>query len=150
MNQPSPNVNIDVSNPGIISTPSTSPEPVEAKENESPADVSPTSGKPTIGPKSSYELRPDGFSPASTASTLLHHKSNFPISSLISSRACTNSDFINTPAFISSIRHPFYQSGVSLFDRSPFFREISMPPHFVPPFNSIKSSLFSAFNSNDK
>lgn len=156
LNRSSPSVNIDVSNADLISTPSTSPEPVEAKENESPSlpNVTLSNGPPKItlptSQKANYELCTENFI---NSSPLLHHKSNFPISSLISTRACNNSDFINSSAFISSIRHPFYlanQGGVSLFDRNPFFREISMSPHFVPPFNSIKNSLFSAFNTNDK
>lgn len=86
-------------------------------------------------------------------------KSNFPISSLISNNSSLNGNVINrntdfmnnhgpASSFISSVKHPFYQSGVSLFDRSPFFREISMSSPFVPPFSNLQNSLFNAFNNH--
>lgn len=139
----------------MISTPSTSPEPIETKENESPSSLLSCSPhkSPLMPSKSDYELSREAML-SSPGHQLFSQqpKNNFPISSLISSgvsNRVSSADFLNSPSLMSNIRHPFYlpnQSGVSFFDRNPFLREFSIPPHFVPPFSSIKTSFFNAFN----
>lgn len=156
MEASSPNVSIDVASSEMISTPSTSPEPIEAKENESPTMTACGQHKTNPLHKSEYELSTESLLSSPTQMLASHPKSNFPISSLISggmSVRSHSSEFVNAPSLMSSMRHPFYlpnQSGMSFFDRNPFLREFAIPPHFVPPFSTIKTSLFNAFASTDK
>lgn len=143
----------------MISTPSTSPEPIETKENESPSSLLSCSPHKSslMTSKTDYELsRESMLSSPGHQLFAQQPKNNFPISSLISSgvsNRVSSADFLNSSSLMSNamsnIRHPFYlpnQSGVSFFDRNPFLREFSIPSHFVPPFSSIKTSLFNAFN----
>lgn len=155
----------------LISTPSTSPEPIESKENESPMNSnSKLMMDKLIMPEVNYSSDNNKQHQAHIQlqqQPLPQVPSSFPISSLLNNNtvgnnslspsklppgaAVSGADFLSTQSsFISSLRNPFYQNSVSLFDRNSFFREISMSSHFVPPFNSIKNSLFSAFNANDK
>lgn len=136
MDSQSPTINIDVASADMTSTPSTSP---DLKDDDHPLIMR-------------NKIKSDNLINHDTSMIKQQKQSsNFPISSLI---ANNRNDFGQSPF----IKHPFYQGagGVhSLFDRSPFFREISMSPHFsVPTFNSIQNSLFAnAFNNtygNDK
>nr|XP_027200269.1 homeobox protein SMOX-3-like [Dermatophagoides pteronyssinus] len=147
----SPTINIDVASAEMSSTPSTSPDTNDLKDTDRLL----TADDHSLI-RNKIKSDDENHTPTNDLSIIKHKQSNFPISSLIANNNRTNSvnDF-GQSSFISSIKHPFYQGGVhSLFDRSPFFREISMSPHFsVPTFNSIQNSLFaSAFNNtgNDK
>lgn len=151
----SPTVSIDVASNEVVSTPSTSPEPIETKENESPLSLSPNKIK-----SNGFELSNESLITSPNHLFGTPPKSNFPISSLIAGSGGGgglpnrnhNSDFLTNPSLMSTIRHPFYlsnQSSVSFFERNAFLRDFSIPSHFVPPFNSIKSSLFNAF-ANEK
>ncbi|KAH9501293.1 hypothetical protein DERF_012150 [Dermatophagoides farinae] len=165
MGSQSPTINIDVASAEMTSTPSTSPDPIDLKDHDR---LLIADDHHHLLIRNKIKSNNENHHTTNNNDTLpiKHKQSNFPISSLIantnnnrttSSSSSSGINDFGPSSFISSIKHPFYQGGGgvggggvhSLFDRSPFFREISMSPHFsVPTFNSIQSSLFaSAFNA---